>query len=474
MRTPPPLLRQTAYLFLLWTVWASSALARQPNIILIVADDLGWSDIACFGSEIHRTPRLDELARRGVRFTNAYANAPNCAPSRACLMTGLYPPRHGVYTVGSSARGKAANRKLVPTPNRTDLGEECVTLAEVLQRAGYATATVGKWHLGEDPARHGFDVNVGGFAAGHPKSYFSPYQNPALPDGDDGEYLTDRLTDEAIGFIEQRRDGPFFLYLPYYTVHTPIQGRPEMVEEQRTRARQDSRIKPAYAAMVERLDFSVGRVLDALDRLELADTTTVIFLSDNGGHGLHTDNAPLRGSKGMLYEGGIRVPLIVVGPGVSRIGEVEDTPVIGTDLFPTIAEMAGISGRMDLSLDGRSLAPLLDRNAAPAVHTARAPSWDKRPLFWHFPAYLEAYRPSDGHWRTTPAAAVRIGRYKLIEFFEDGRQELYDLSSDPGELQDLAASMPERVAQLSETMRAWREETDAPVPHEREPGFVTE
>lgn len=474
MQTPPPLLRHIACVFLLWTVWASSGLARQPNIVLIVADDLGWSDIACYGSEIHRTPRLDELAKSGVRFTNAYANAPNCAPSRACLLTGLYPPRHGIYTVGSSARGKAANRRLIPTPNRTVLDEELVTLAEVLQRAGYATASVGKWHLSDDPTRYGFGVNVGGFKAGHPKSYFSPYQNPALADGDDGEYLTDRLTDEAIGFLEAHRDGPFFLYLPYYTVHTPIQGRPEMVAEQRERAKHDTRIKPGYAAMVERLDDSVGRVFDALDRLDVAANTTVIFMSDNGGHGMYTDNAPLRGSKGMLYEGGIRVPLIIAGRGVSRIGEAEDIPVIGTDIFPTIVDIAGLTKQVDVMLDGRSLRPLIDRDAAAATNAESEAFWDRRPLFWHFPAYLEAYRASDGHWRTTPAAAVRIGRYKLIEFFEDGRQELYDLSIDPRELQDLAGSMPAQVAELSDAMRAWRRDTDAPVPHDNEPGFVTE
>ncbi|MFG0258793.1 MAG: sulfatase-like hydrolase/transferase, partial [Phycisphaerales bacterium JB041] len=208
MLTPSPASRQIVCVLLVLAAWTSLSIARQPNIVLIVADDLGWSDIACFGSEIHRTPRLDALAERGVRFTNAYANAPNCAPSRACLLTGLYPPRHGVYTVGSSARGKAANRRLIPTPNRTQLGEEFVTLAAVLRREGYTAATIGKWHLSDDPTRHGFDVNIGGFRAGHPESYFSPYNNPALPDGDEGEYLTDWLTDEAVGFIEQERDGP--------------------------------------------------------------------------------------------------------------------------------------------------------------------------------------------------------------------------------------------------------------------------
>ncbi|MFG0258919.1 MAG: sulfatase-like hydrolase/transferase, partial [Phycisphaerales bacterium JB041] len=256
--------------------------------------------------------------------------------------------------------------------------------------------------------------------------------------------------------------------------HTPIQGLPGLVAEQQERAVRDPRIKPAYAAMVERLDASVGRVLDALDRSAITDNTVVFFLSDNGGHGLFTDNAPLRGSKGMLYEGGIRVPLIVAGSGVSRIGAEERTPVIGTDIFPTVLDLVGVPDRVETSLDGRSLRPLFDHASVAAMDAEDERLWEERPLFWHFPAYLEAYRAGDGHWRTTPAAAVRIGRYKLIEFFEDGRRELYDLRSDPGELQDVAASMPERVAALARAAHDWRADTAAPVPHEREPGFVTE
>lgn len=441
----------------------ASAQGAPPNIVLIVADDLGWADIGCYGSELHDTPNLDAFAARGVRFTDAYANAPNCAPSRACLLSGLYGPRHGVYTVGSSARGKAEDRRLAPVPNRTDLDGGFVTIAEVLRDAGYATAIVGKWHLGEDPATQGFETNIGGTAAGHPSSYFSPYKNAALPDGPEGEYLTDRLTEEAVGFMRAHAEEPFFLYFPHYAVHTPIQGRADLVEKYRERAKDDPRVKPGYAALVESVDESVGRVLDAIDELGIGERTLVVFFSDNGGHGIYTDNGPLRGSKGMLYEGGVREPLIVVGPGVTRAGDVEDAPVIGLDLYPTILEIAGVERPDGLELDGRSIAPLL---AAPG-----ASDWQERPLFWHFPAYLEAYRRGGDSWRTTPAGSVRLGRYKLVEFFEDGRLELYDLEEDIGEVRDLVAGRPEEAARLHRVLRAWRERVDAPVPGEREPGY---
>lgn len=452
-----------ACLLCLIACWAS---AQQTNVVLIVADDLGWSDIGCFGSEIHRTPNLDALAERGVRFTNAYANAPNCAPSRASLMTGLYTPRHGIYTVGSSARGRAADRALIPTPNRTDLDGSFVTLAEALRDAGYSTATIGKWHLNADPTEHGFEINIGGSHAGHPKSYFSPYKNPALVDGPEGEYLTDRLADEAVGFLRAHAEQPFFLYLPFFTVHTPIQGRPEMVAEQRARAEHDPRIKPAYAAMVERMDHAVGRVIGALDELALADNTVVLFVSDNGGHGVYTDNTPLRGSKGMLYEGGIRVPLLIAGRRVARAGASEPAPVIGTDLFPTILELVGVSPPEQQALDGRSLAPLLESASVPGD------PWHTRAIHWHFPAYLEAYRSGKNPWRTTPAAAVRVGRYKLIEFFEDGRCELYNLNDDPSETRDLSTTDPARVKEMQGLMRAWRSEISAPVPTLREPRHI--
>lgn len=444
-----------------WALFLLHALAlgqeRRPNFVILLADDLGWRDLACSGSELHRTPRLDRLAREGVRFTQAYANAPNCAPSRACLMTGQLSPRHGVYTVGSAARGKAVNRQLVPTPNSTVLPAANATLAEMLAPEGYACASIGKWHLGPSPALRGFEHAVAGNQAGHPKRYHSPYDNPDLPDGPEGEYLTDRMTEEALAFLEQHREQPFLLYLPYFAVHTPIQGRADLVEAARERGLEGAN----YDAMVSAVDESVGRILDALDALELAQHTLVVFSSDNGGHARYTDMRPLRGSKGMLYEGGVRVPLILRWPGRVEAGGLRSTPVQGSDLVPTLLELARASAPADHPLDGVSLLPLF---ASPG---GLAP----RTLYWHFPAYLQGYLPEHGPWRTTPVGSLRAGRWKLLEFFEDGRLELYDLESDPGEERDLAAEQPERVNQLHAEMRRWREALDAPVPTEREPRY---
>ncbi len=438
---------------------ATAAVAQtRPNVVVLLVDDMGYADLGCYGHEVHRTPHIDALAADGVRFTNAYANAPNCAPSRASLLTGQYPPRHGIYTVGSPARGRAADRRLVPPPNRTALRDEERTLAEGLAGRGYRTACIGKWHLGADPASQGFEHCVAGNEAGHPRSYFSGYDNPDLPDGPEGEYLTDRLTDEAVAFIDSTAREPFFLLLSYFAVHTPVQGRADLVasyrERYRGRGANGLRRRAEYAAMVGAVDESVGRVLDALRRHEIADRTIVVLLSDNGGHGGFTTMAPLRGSKGMLYEGGIRVPMIARWPGVTRAGLVEDTPVMALDWTATLSAAAGVPADADRPLDGVDLRGLLTGEAA----------LQPRALHWHFPAYLEAYSARGGPWRTTPAAAVRIGRFKAIEFFEDQRLELYDLRDDPGETRDLAASSPERAAAMRTTLEEWRAATGAAMP----------
>lgn len=438
----------------------------RPNLVLLLADDLAWNDLGCTGHGLHRTPHLDRLAREGTRFSAAYSNGPNCAPTRAALMSGLYAPRTGVYTVGSAQRGKSENRRLIPVPNRSDLPEEVATLAEVLRTAGYATAHVGKWHLGPDPRTHGFDLNVAGNARGAPRTYHSPYRDPDLPDGPEGEYLTDRLAAEAVAFLEAhaRADSgrPFFLYLPFFSVHTPIQGRADLVERYRELAGEgapDGRV--AYAAMVGALDEALGRVLEALERLELDDRTLVVFTSDNGGHGVHADPRPLRGSKGMLYEGGVRVPLIARWPGRVRAGATSDVPAITLDLYPTLLAAAGVSLPEGVNPDGIDLIPVLEGGEDPG----------ERALFWHFPAYLQAYGSDQGPWRTTPAGAVRVGSHKLIEFFEDGRRELYDLATDPGETRDLSTEEPELTERLAARLAAWRDATGAPVPREPNPGF---
>ncbi|MDP6537932.1 MAG: sulfatase-like hydrolase/transferase [Planctomycetota bacterium] len=442
------------------------AAQERPNFVFILLDDLGWGDVGCYGSAPYQTPRIDRMAAEGMRFTAAYANAPNCAPTRACLVSGQYSPRHGVYTVNSSARGKAAYRRLVPTPNTKVLPDGVVTLAEALGEAGYASACVGKWHLGDDPRSQGFDVSFGGDRKGHPATYFSPYGHPRLPDGPDGEYLTDRLTDEALEFVRAHREEPFFLYLSHFAVHTPVQAPAEAIErhELAAAAREAAGGEgghPRYAAMIEALDANVGRLLDGLDALGLAEQTLVLLFSDNGGHAKYTARSPLRGSKGMLYEGGIREPLIARWPGRIESGSTCDVPVIGVDVYPTFLELAGVEAPEGAALDGESLAGLLEGAAG----------LEREAIFWHFPVYLEAYAANQGRWRTTPSGAVRAGRYKLLEFFEDGRTELFDLQDDPGESEDLAAAMPERAAALRARLVSWRESVGAPVPVERNPRF---
>jgi arylsulfatase A-like enzyme len=441
---------------------------RRPNIVFIFIDDMGWRDVGFMGSQYYKTPNIDRLASQGMVFTNAYSNAPNCAPARACLLSGQYSPRHGVYTVASSSRGKSKLRKLIPIENTTDLDSNIVTIAEALKPAGYVSVSIGKWHLGDDPQfgpiAQGFDVNVGGYSSGHPqKGYFVPYKNPELPDGPPGEYLTDRLTDEALNFIETNKDQPFFLYLPHYAVHTPLQAKEELIEKYKNKPGSNGQNNPKYAAMIESTDEGVGRILDKLDELELTEDTIIFFFSDNGGVRTITSNEPLRGGKGMLYEGGIREPMAVRWPGVVGPGTTSDTPVIGVDVFPTILEMAGVPTPEGKLLDGVSIVPLLKREG----------DLEREAIFWHFPAYLQgkAEGARDPHFRTRPAGAVRAGDFKLIEYFEDGDLELYNLADDISEQNNLADTMPEKAAELHRLMLDWRKEVNAPVPTELNPEY---
>lgn len=444
---------------------------QQMNVVLILADDLGWTDLGCYGSEFYETPNLDRLAAQGMRFTDAYASCNCCSPTRASLLTGKYPARlHLTDWIPGTGYPRA---KLRPPKWRQELPLEEVTLAEALKPAGYATAAVGKWHLGRAPflpQKQGFELNVAGNQSGAPGSYFWPYahDDPAkaknyhggpVPDvfegGKPGEYLTDRLTDEALKFIEAKRDRPFFLYFSHYAVHTPLQGKRELIAKYQAKLRPDQKQNnPTYAAMVQSLDESTGRVLEKLETLGIADRTVVIFTSDNGGYigygGARgaTSNAPLRLGKGSCYEGGHRVPLIVRWPGVTSADSECREPVVSADIYPTILAMTGAAGNADhnAAVDGVNLAPVLKQTGGLA----------RDAIYWHYPHYNVAPQ--------TPYGAVRQGDYKLIEFDEDQRVELYNLKQDLAETTDLAEKMPELAATLRGKLASWRESVGAQMP----------
>lgn len=444
-----------------------AATADKPNIVLFYVDDLGWSDLGYAGSSYYESPNVDRLASQAVVFDNAYACAPNCAPSRACLMSGMYTPRHGVYTVGTSARGKSSDRKLIPVGNKTVLDPEVVTLPEQLQKLGYRTGHFGKWHLGEDPTTQGMDVNIAGKSWGSPSGggYHSPFKFPNLEESKPGAYLTDRISEEAVRFIHDNKERPFFLYLAHYSVHTPIQPKTEYKSYFEGRTPDRGHRNAGYAAMVKSMDDSLGRALGALEQLGLDENTVVIFTSDNGGHGGVTSNRPLRGSKGMLYEGGIRVPFVVRGPQEFGASRVVNTPIIGVDLLPTILNLAGATPWKQQPVDGESLLPIL---------RSQKHDLSNRALFWHFPAYLERYRglPEKGPFRTTPASAIRLGDWKLIRFYESGREELYNVKRDISESRDVAKSHPDVRSMLASQLDDWLERTGAFIPTEPNPKYI--
>ena len=458
---------------------SAAAEDQRPNFVFLLVDDLGWTDLGCYGSTFYETPNLDRFAASGMRFSDAYASCPVCSPTRASIMTGKYPTRLGITDWIPGQRPK--NRKLLAPAILNQLPLAEVTIAEALKEAGYRTFFAGKWHLGGKgywPGRQGFDVNKGGHRAGSPPGgYYAPYKNPALEDGPAGEYLTDRLADESIRFLKRQGDAPFLLYLSFYTVHTPIQAckrhiakfdrkaaalpaGPEQVPEWDgfTKLRQDN---PAYASMVHAMDENVGRVLEELQELDLAKNTVVIFTSDNGGRstlrrrGSPTCNLPLRAGKGWCYEGGIRVPLLIRCPGVTTPGSVCRVPVISTDFYPTMLELARLKPNPDQHRDGASLVPLLKGRQ----------ELDREAIFWHYPHY------HGSAW--TPGAAVRSGRWKLIEFHEDKQVELYDLHDDLGERKDLAAKYPRKKAELHKMLQRLQADTGAKMPRPN-PGYRPE
>ncbi len=470
----PSILRLLSLLgSVLFPAWSGMAADAPPNFVFILADDYGWRDVGIEGSTYYETPHLDRLAKSGMRFTQGYAACQVCSPSRASIQTGKYTPRHGITDWIGAASGTAWNRsdRLLPAEYRHELGAEETTIAEALRSVGYRTFFAGKWHLGGDgslPTDHGYEINRGGYSAGSPKGgFFSPYENPKLEDGPPGESLPLRLAHETNTFLREHRHERFFAFLSFYSVHAPLQTSQALWQKYQTKATQAGfpqvaeRFKidrtlpvrqiqdhPVYAGMIESMDTAIGSVLETLDQLGLADNTVVIFTSDNGGvssgDAYATSNLPLRGGKGRQWEGGIREPFYIRCPQSSERGRDCDTPVCGIDFYPTILELAGVPNHPQ-SCDGLSLVPLLMGKALP-----------ERPLYWHYPHY--------GNQGGEPSSIIREGSWKLIHYYEDGRDELYDLSHDPSEQSNLVKSNPDRVQTMRSKLDRWLEETGAKIP----------
>jgi arylsulfatase A len=430
------------------------------NIVLFLIDDLGWRDLGCQGSPYYKTPNIDRLAAAGMRFTDAYAACNVCSPTRAAVLTGKYPARLMLTQWLPAGRWNAQKHRMREARFLRALPLEEVTLAEALGEAGYVTWHVGKWHLGGPPfslpQQHGFKVNVAGSEHGAPGSYFYPYKGKwtipttgsavvkqTLPNGQEGEYLTDRLTDEAVSLLRRHRDGPFFLYFPHYAVHTPLQAKADLVAKYERIPPAQRQGNPKYAAMVESVDQSVGRIMETLRELRLAEKTLVIFSSDNGGFARATQNAPLRANKGSNYEGGLRVPLIIKWPGKTKPGSVSHVPVISTDFYPTLLEAAGLAPRPHQHLDGVSLVPVLTGGTL-----------QRQALYWHYPHY-------NRHPQSFPAGVIRKDRWKLIEHYDSSKRELFDLSSDIGEQHDLSQAKPEQLKTLAAQLGSWRRSVGA-------------
>jgi arylsulfatase A-like enzyme len=448
---------------------------RKPNIVFILADDLGWRDLSNEGSTYYRSPQIDRIAREGMKFTRGYATCQVCSPSRASILTGKYPTKHGITSYigdpsGEAWRGRKRFDSHLPPAYEHGLRASEITLAEVLRKAGYATFFAGKWHLGSKgswPTDHGFDINKGGWDVGGPRGgYFSPYVNPNLENGPAGESLPIRLGRETAAFIEANRDKPFLAYLSFYSVHGPIQTKRSLWKKYRDKAAAaksprerflfDRRLCvrqvqdcPIYAGMIESMDDAVGIVLKKLDELGLAENTIVCFTSDNGGvssgDAFSTSNLPLRGGKGRQWEGGIREPFYIKAPGITKSGATSDTPVSGIDFYPTLLELAGLSVPAKQDVDGVSLAPLL-----------KGGSISERPLYWHYPHY--------GNQGGEPSSILMLDRWKLIHYHEDGRDELYDLATDPVERTDLAGLQPARAKSMRKQLDGWLKATNAKFP----------
>ncbi len=455
---------------LLFLACALSALATaqspRPNILFIFLDDFGWRDTSYMGSDFFETPHIDKLASEGMIFEQAYSASANCAPARGSLLSGQYTPRHKIYNVGTEPRGKAAYRRLEHIAGNAELDPAIQTWAQVAQTAGYQTGLIGKWHLSDDPIPYGFNINIAGTHSGSPPDgYYPPHPGvPGLADAPAGEYLTDRLNDEAVKFIKQNARQPWLLYLTHFSVHTPIQAKKELVAQYEAKPPGQLHDNVAMATMIKATDEGIGRIMAELETQNLTDNTVVIFFSDNGGYGPATDMDPLKGYKGTYYEGGIRVPLAVRWPGHIVPGTISDALVTGVDIYPTLCDLMG-APRPNQILDGESLVPVL----------TGAPPDPDRALFWHFPAYLQSYAVTDEQrdvlFRSRPCSVVRQGDWKLHHFYEDNADELYNLRDDIGETTNLADVDPARTAALRAVLADWLQATGADIPVALNPDF---
>ncbi len=432
-----------------------------PNILLINIDDMGWKDVGFMGSEYYETPNIDKLAKQGMIFTNGYAAAANCSPSRASLMTGLWTTRHGIYTVGSSERGNVRDRKLIPIKNKRSLSNNFKIIPQVLKEYGYTTCHAGKWHLTNDPKKFGFDFNIGGSHSGFPKSYYPPYKNVDIEKGEN-DYLTDLITEKAIEFIQNSKQ-PFFLNFSPYAVHLPLNPIEELLEKYKNKEPYQGQRNPKYATMIENLDRNIGLLLKSLKD----NNTMIIFTSDNGGLQGITQQKPLRAGKGSYYEGGIREPYLFVWKDKIRENTKNNTPISNLDIFPTILHAANISYRYPL--DGVDLSDLLFNKSSNL----------DRALFWHFPVYIQSknwkgvnFENRDSLFRTRPGSVVRKGDWKLHYYFEDKSVELFNLRTDISERKNLVDEFPEKANQLKSLLENWWKETKAPIPNKLNSDYV--
>ena len=439
---------------------------EKPNIVLIVADDLGWSDLSHMGSEYYETPNIDKLSKSGMTFYNGYASSANCAPSRATMLSGKYHTEHGIYSVGNSDRGSRKTRKIIPIETKTTLDLDFFVIPEMLKEMGYTNGHFGKWHLGDvgfHPEQSGFDVNIGGNRHGGPGGYFAPYPNPQLENEPKGEYLTDRIGDEVVKFIDINKENNFFAYVPFFSVHTPIQSKPDYQKKYSNKDSNEYHNRADYAGMIQSLDENVGKILDKIDALNLSENTLIIFTSDNGGIRAISNQYPLRAGKGSYYEGGIKVPMIFSWTGKIEAKTESYERVSNLDFYPTIKKLVGYNKSIDL--DGEDLTPIF-----------KGEKLKKRELYFHFPVYLEPYRVqldsgTDPLFRTRPGTVIIKDNWKLHHYYEDNKFELYDLEKDVSESEDLSEINKEKKNELLIDLNNWRKAKNAPIPNRLNPYY---